>query len=167
MERIFPEKGLEDRWSIERAIEEGRTDEEIVEGLVAWEGLIIVDGEYYGPHLPGNASFERRRLATKIAEIRAESGTAPDRPSAIAAPRRGRPHWTRGLFAQRLDEATRDAERDAREMGLVLTDRLIAAYFRPLSDASGDAVGIDVSRLRDLRRKARLPLDDPEAMPEG
>ena len=64
---------LDDRWSIEHAIAEGRSDEEIVDELLSYDSPVFIDGEWYGPPRPGIPASENRRLIlAKVASIRRE-----------------------------------------------------------------------------------------------
>ena len=78
----------------------------------------------------------------------------------------GRKSWTRRLWRTHFAEAEEAASASADAAGVVLTDKMIAARFRPLAERPGGEVGIDVTQLRRLRRGAELPTDDPGAMPE-
>ena len=70
-----PHSLLNDRWSIEHAMSEGRSDEEIVDELLSYDSPVFIDGEWYGPPRQGIPASENRRLIlAKVAAIRWGTG---------------------------------------------------------------------------------------------
>ena len=155
---MTPDFLLNDRWSIEHAIAEGFSDEEIVDELLSYDSPVFIDGTWYGPPRQGVPASENRRLMlAMLGEIRREMGEAgapASQRGADAAPEQRPPVEGRERRPGPRPATTRE-EVDAKraeltsDLGRPPGERMIADALGVTRDAVRYALG------KDRRRKRR------------